>query len=372
MRICIDTQAAIGQQAGVGRYTRCLVDELARSHGNHDLRLFYFDFRRNGSPFHDGKFEERAVRCCPGRVVQKAWKTLGFPPFDWFSGAADLYHFPNFVRPPLTRGKSVVTIHDVSFLRHPETTEAGNLRFLRSQIRKTVDRADAVVTDSHFSKAEIEELLGMPPERVYAVHLGLDQHDRGIEREDIEAVRAKCSLDRPYLLSVGTLEPRKNYGFLVDVFEKMKFFDGDLVIAGMRGWKYEPLLERIRASEASGRIHLLEYVEDSDLGPLYAGAELFVTSSLYEGFGFTPLEAMSYGIAVVSSSGGSLPEVLGDAAVIVDGFDADEWVAEIERVLADRIARKDLAERGRLQARKYRWEKTAAETLAVFEKVAGE
>ena len=312
------------------------------------------------------------MRWCPGRAVQKAWKTIGFPPFDWFAGEADLYHFPNFVRPPLTRGRSVVTIHDVSFLRHPETTEAGNLRFLRAQIHKTARRADAVITDSDFSKSEIEDLLGLPSERVFAVHLGLDQHRRETGPEDIAALRSKYSLDRPYLLSVGTLEPRKNYAFLVDVFERLESFEGDLVIAGMRGWKYEPLLERVRSSPLAARIRLLEYVEDADLAPLYAGAELFMIASLYEGFGFTPLEAMSYGTPVVSSTGGSLPEVLGDAALLVEGFESGEWVAETERLLADGDRRSELAEAGRIQAGKYRWERTAAKTLEVYEKIGGD
>jgi glycosyltransferase involved in cell wall biosynthesis len=372
MRICIDIQAAIGQQAGVGRYTRCLVEQLARSHGDHELRLFYFDFRRQGSPFAAGEFYERAVRCCPGRIVQKAWKTIGLPPFELFAGAADLYHFPNFVRPPLRRGKSVVTIHDVSFLRHPETTEEKNLRYLRAQIHKTVARADAIITDSRFSKAEIEALLDVDRARVFAVHLGLEQKHRTVAPEDLDALRARYRLERPYLLSVGTLEPRKNYSFLIDMFERMEDFDGDLVIAGMPGWKYEPVIERARSSRLGERIRILEYVDERHLAALYAAAELFVITSLYEGFGFTPLEAMLAGTPVLSSRGGSLPEVLGDAAVLLAGFDAEEWAETAGGLLADSERRARLSAAGREHVGRYSWEKCAAETLAVYESVAGD
>ena len=371
MNICIDIQAAIGQQAGVGRYTHCLVEELARHHGGHELRLFYFDFKRKGFPFNPGTAEKRAIRWCPGRIVQKAWKTLGFPPFDWLAGRADIYHFPNFVRPPLTRGKSVVTIHDVSFLRHPETTESKNLRYLDKQIHKTVEKADAIITDSRFSKKEIEELLSVPEEKVFAVHLGLDQSKTPPDEQAIASAKKHHGLQRPYILAVGTLEPRKNYPFLIDVFEGLHDFDGDLVIAGMRGWKYEPIYSRAQDSSCSPRIHLLDFVAEEHLAGLYAGAELLVCPSIYEGFGFTPLEAMAYGTAVVSSAGGSLPEVVGDAAVVLEGFEKDEWVGEIERVLGDEQLKKKLKDKGRKHVGQYTWAKTAAETLAVYEKVCG-
>lgn len=372
MKVCINIQAAIGQQAGVGRYTQCLVEELARDHGQHDLRLFYFDFQRKGSPFTMDTVEEQAIRWCPGRVVQKAWKTIGFPPFDWFAGKADLYHFPNFIRPPISQGKSVVTIHDVSFLRHPETTEEKNLRYLTAQIKNTVKLTDAIITDSHFSKKEIEDLLDVDPKRVFAVHLGLEQSKGYPSNVAIANVAEHYGLERPYILAVGTLEPRKNYPFLMDVFERMDVFDGDLVIAGMRGWKYEPIYERARESCRSDRIKLLDYVPEEHLSGLYAGAELLAVPSLYEGFGFTPLEAMACGTPVVSSAGGSLPEVLGEAAVIVEGFDKEKWLQEMQKVMEDTPLRSDLRSKGDEQVQKYRWADTAANTLQVYEKVSKE
>ena len=173
MRICVDVQSAITQRSGVGRYTRELVEHLGPLAGEHQLRLFYFDFKRRGERWQVPNAQMQAVRWLPGRVVQKAWQYAHFPPFDWLAGKADLYHFPNFVCPPLSRGKSVVTIHDVSFLRYPDFTEEKNRRYLKAQIARTVARADRIITDSRFSGQEIAELLQVPAERISPIHLGI-------------------------------------------------------------------------------------------------------------------------------------------------------------------------------------------------------
>ena len=151
----------------------------------------------------------------------------------------------------------------------------------------------------------------------------------------------------------------------------MEQFDGDLVIAGMRGWKYEPIFERARQSKCAERIRLLEFVDDRYLAGLYAGAELLVCPSLYEGFGFTPLEAMACGTPVAASAGGSLPEVLGEAAVVVQGFDSEQWADEVAGLLEDETVREQLRKRGKEHIKQYRWSRTAAETLAVYEEIAG-
>ena len=175
MIVCMDIQAGVGQRAGVGRYTQSLVEHLGPQAGADELRLFYFDFQRRGTPWGTPGARQRAVRWVPGRVVQKAWKTIRWPPFNWFAGAADVYHFPNFIVPPLTRGRAVVTIHDVSFLRFPEAAEEKNRRYLTAQIRDTVARADAIITDSAFSGREIQDLLGVSHARLLEQRLGAAQ-----------------------------------------------------------------------------------------------------------------------------------------------------------------------------------------------------
>lgn len=367
MKVCIDIQAAVAQRAGVGRYVKSLAEHLGAAAGTHELVFFFFDFLRKGMAFKATDARIKAVRWCPGRIVQKAWKTFGWPPFDWLAGTADVYHFPNFLVPPLTSGRSVVTVHDVSFLRMPETTEERNLRYLKSRIADTVRRADAIITDSNFSAGEIVELLGVEHDKVCAIYPGIGEKFVAPSGEEIRMARRDCGLDRPYLLTVGTLEPRKNLPFLIDVFEKMTWFDGYLVIAGMPGWKYRPILERMKASPRASDIRYLEYVPDKQLRGLYGGAELFLFPSLYEGFGFPPLESMACGTAVVSSTAGSLREVLGEGAVLIEEFDTELWAAQAAKALGD----SSLVERGREQVSKYTWQETARRTWEVYERVEG-
>ncbi|MGQ9661136.1 MAG: glycosyltransferase family 4 protein [Kiritimatiellia bacterium] len=374
MKICIDIQAAVTQRAGVGRYTRALVEHLPTvAEPGDELVLFHFDFLRRAMPLPVRGTFSRACRWCPGRLAQKAWKLLEWPPFEVFAGSADLYHFPNFVLPPLGKDKhAVVTIHDVSFLRYPEFAETKNLAYLRATIPKTVQRADAVVTVSRFCAEEIVAELHAPAERVFAIYNGIDRKFRHAAEDAVGRVRTRLALDRPYLLSVGTIEPRKNFPFLVEVFERLDSFDGYLVIAGMAGWKCKPIFERFRTSARAVRIRWLDHVGDNDLAALYSGAELFLCTSIYEGFGFPPLEAMACGTPVVSSRGGALPEVLGDAALLLEDFDPDRWARAVTDLLASSEERIRLATAGHKQAAHYAWSTTAQQTWEVYRKVMGE
>lgn len=370
MNVCLDIQPAVAQRAGVGRYTRALVEHLGASREHDTVRLFFFDFRRRGLTFAAPGLDQQAIHWCPGRLAQKSWKKLHWPPFDWLAGKADVYHFPNFVIPPLNSGRAVVTVHDVSFLRFPEMAEAKNLAYLKARITDTVRRADAIITDSLFSAGEIIELLPADPAKVFPIPLGVADHLKPPAPEEIARLRRAQGLTRPYLLTVGTLEPRKNTAFLASVFEAMPAFDGDLVIAGMRGWKYEPILERLRTSPRAKAIRYLEYVNDNELPALYAGAELFLFPSIYEGFGFPPLEAMLCGIPVIASTAGSLPEVLGGGARLIAEFDVERWAGEALRLLADSTARSAMITQGRAWAQRYTWCETARQTWAIYRKVA--
>lgn len=369
--VCMDIQAGVAQRAGVGRYVQKLVEQLGKFATPDDaLRLFFFDFQRQGLPLNASGAEQRACRWLPGRYVQAAWKRLHFPPFNWLAGAADVYHFPNFIIPPLTRGKAVVTIHDVSFLRFPAAAEPRNLAYLTAKIRDTVARADAIITDSTFSGREIQELLGVPAGKIHPILLGLPSDLRRPDAAAIAATRQQLGLERPYLLSLGTLEPRKNYPFLIEVFEQLQGFDGDLVIAGMKGWKCEPILARIQTSPQAARIRYLEYVPEKQLAALYAGAELFVFPSLYEGFGFTPLEAMACGTPALISTNGSLPEVCGGGAELVSELNVDLWCEHLQRLLDAATRRAELVARGQQHIRQFTWEDTARKTWAVYRQVA--
>ena len=367
MKVCMDIQAALGQRAGVGRYVRELLAHLGPEAGGDELSAFYFDFKRTGLDAPPPGVALRACRWLPGRLAQAAWKRVGYPPYDWFAGRADLYHFPNFIRPPLSRGrKSVVTIHDVSFLRMPETTEAKNLAWLTAEIFHTAERADAILTDSHFSAREIVELLRVPESKVFPVWLGLPPFGPPPSPEESGRLRRDLGLTKPYLLMVGTIEPRKNIPFLVNVYEALAEFDGDLVLAGGLGWKTEATLKAIADSPRAAGIRMLRHMDDRQLSALYAGASVFTFPTRYEGFGFPPLEAMGRGAPVVSARNSSLPEVLGNAAEWVDGYDAEEWAETIRAVLGDSARAARLRAAGFEQAKKFTWEETARKTWGVY------
>ena len=369
MRVCLDIQSAVGRGAGVGRYTRELARGLAATRAPADqLAMFCFDFHRRGLSWSAPGAELRACRWLPGRFVQKAWKTIGAPPFDFFSGPADVFHFPNFIRPPLRRGRSVVTIHDVAFLRMPETIEEKNLAYLSARIRRTVENADAILAVSEFTRREIVELLNVPPEKVVAIHSGIEPPNPKNQEPSSNSPTPHLPTT-PFLFTLGTLEPRKNYTFLIDVFDRMKF-DGELVIAGGRGWKFEPILERIARSPKRDRIRLPDYLPDADLERLYHDCALFVLPSRYEGFGFPPLEAMARGAPVVSAATGSLPEVLGDAAELIAGFDADDWATRLDALVADDARRRELSVRGPAHAARFTWSETARKTWNLYRQLA--
>ncbi len=371
MRVCVDIQSALSPCAGVGRYTHQLVRALARTcSASDELLAFCFDVRRRLDEHDLPGVHIRACRWVPGRVVQHAWKRTGWPPFDLLAGSADVYHFPNFIRPPLRPGaRSVVTIHDLSFLRYPETTEERNLAYLTRHIGPTVATVDAILTDSHSIAAEVRERWPDAADRVVAVPLGVPEGFQRAPAQAVEALRRRHGLHRDYLLSVGTIEPRKNYPFLVDVFERLEDLDADLVIAGRLGWKWQPIFHRIESSRRRDRIRHLVLGNDTELAALYTGARLFVWTTLYEGFGFPPLEAMACHVPVIVSAGGSLPEVCGEGATVVHGYDVEQWAEAIRRMWWDESARAESVRRGRLNLNRFSWERTARMTWDVYRTV---
>ena len=362
MKVCLDIQSAVGKRTGVGRYTIKLAESLIANKGEDSIILFAFDFLGRGShlPLFQGA-TKKLIRWCPGRVARLCWKTFNYPSFNVFAGNADVYHFPNFILPPLKKRKSIVTIHDLSFLRYPQFTERKNLTYLTSRIHDTVTRADLIITDSNYIGEELQEYLKVPPDRIVVIYPGISEEFKHLSPDEISAMseRGHRKMDCPYLLTVGTIEPRKNLEFMIELFENMPEFDGKLVIAGMLGWKYEPVLQRIARSTRREHIALLGYVDDKMLPALYSGAQLFLCCSYYEGFGFPPLEAMACGTPVVSSTGGSLSEVLENGAVLIDKFDIEQWKHEINQLLNDLEWRTKVIARGYQCVTRYSWTQTA-------------
>ncbi len=372
MIVSLQLQAAIAQRAGVGRYVHTLAPLLSELRGEDTLLGFYFDFRRKGTPFPPGILEERAVRWVPGALVQQAWKRIGFPPYTWFAPKADVHHFPNFVIPPLPKGpKAVVNIHDASFLRFPETLEPKNLAYLRSRMDDTVKRANKILTISDTIADELREAYRLPADKLRTTLLGPPPSlAENITEAEASAVMRELGQDRPFLLHVGTLEPRKNHAFLFKVFEQLDQFDGDLVLCGMEGWHVGPILAALAQNKRRDRIRRLHYLSDTQLAALYRKAEALLFPSLYEGYGLPPVEAMRQGCPVISSDGGSLPEIVGKGGIVLP-LALDAWVEAVHALLSDASERTKRVEAGYRRASQFSWKKCAEETWEVYREVGG-
>jgi glycosyltransferase involved in cell wall biosynthesis len=308
------------------------------------------------------------------RLLNLLWYKLGIPvPIEAVGGRADVYYFPDFALPPVRHGRSVITIHDLSFLLVPDCAEDGLRAHLERVVPSSVRGADFITADSENTRNELTTLLDAPPDRVEVVYGGVDARFRPIlDPVALESIRQKYGLQFPFVLYVGTIEPRKNLTRLLRAFTSVRGRHGirhRLVVAGGLGWLYQDVLREIDELAAEHEVVFLGRVVDDDLPALYSLADLFVFPSLYEGFGLPPLEAMACGCPVVCSNTSSLPEVVGDAGVLVSPFDTDGLADALAALITDPDRRADLGERGLLRSREFTWEASARRLLKVFRRL---
>lgn len=375
MRVAIDVQNLLMPMTGVGYYVSNLVRALSRLHLDATVEAFYFsrNARKRRLGLEGGNVVEKAVRFPPGRVVQFLWKRLSFPKADTFVGNADVFHFPNFVARPVGEGRVVVTIPDLSFLRFPQFTEPKNLKFLRRHVPRSIERADKIIAISEFTAKEVREFFPSAREKVAVTPLGVGEAFRPVtDRQHLASVKRKYNLPDDYILFVGTLEPRKN---LVTLLEAYRIFREKsrghartlLVVAGMRGWLCRETMKRIREMPSEMAPVIVGYVEEGDLPCLYSAARMAVVPSFYEGFGLPCLEAMACATPLICSNVASLPEVVGDAAILVSPHDPKEMARAMAAVAGDPRVAADLANHGRRRAAQFTWERCAQETYRVYE-----
>ena len=271
--------------------------------------------------------------------------------------------------------RRVVTVHDLTYKRHPDLLQKETLESLERHMTRELAVADAVICVSESTRDDLLEFYDVDERRVFAIHSGVipsGARDLGGGRRATHATRSLAPLGMTpprYILFVSTIEPRKNLGVLLDAFERLRArgaYDGSLVVVGKIGWKAATIARRLRAP---GVVHL-DYLDPADLAAVYAGAELFVFPSIYEGFGFPLLEAMAHGVPSIAARSSSLPEIGGEAALYFDPHDARSLEALMERALTDRALRDDLAARGRARAAEFGWDRAAEQTLAVLRAVS--
>jgi alpha-1,3-rhamnosyl/mannosyltransferase len=302
------------------------------------------------------------------RDVRQWWRQATFG-HGMRANAIDLYHEPNYVA-FRTEVPTVVTIHDLSFIRYPETHPRDRVRWLERGLPRTIERAAAIVVDSQFTRQELLETFAVPATRVHAIPLGAAPAFRPRAREETATYLGPLGLTHgSYVLTVGTLEPRKNLSHVLAAYEMLPARLRErypLVVAGARGWRADELEARLRELTVRERIRFLGHVSDGDLPLLYSGAGAFVFPSLYEGFGLPPLEAMASGVPILVADRAALPEVAGNCAVLLDPERPDETARSIERLLEGDALRIDMAQRGLRRAASYTWEACARSTLEVY------
>ncbi len=303
------------------------------------------------------------------RAWQLWWKTVGWPTSDLVGPRADLWHFTNYVAPPTGR-PFVLSVLDLSFVRHPEFTEPANLEYLRRFVPDSLERANQIVAISQATKDAIVDEFGTPSGKIRVTPLAADpSFGQPVSEEQLARVQDKYGIEGDYFLAVGTLEPRKNLRNLLLAFAGIrKHTSEQLVVVGGQGWLFDETKELLRKLGLGDRVIFTGYAPAGELPALYAGAKLFVFPTFYEGFGIPVLEAMLAGTPVICSNTSSLPEVAGAAALYFDPNDTKALELALRRTLQDEPLRTRLAEAGREQAAQFSWERTAELTLAAYRK----
>ena len=358
VRVAVDTTAMIGRRSGIGQLVAGMVGELERR-TDVDVRRVAFTW----SGRHEAGAHHRPI---PARAAHFIWAHTDLAPVEWWSGPVDVVHGTNYVVPPARRAARLVSVHDLTAIRFPQMATAATLRF-PSMVQRAFRSGASVHCDSEFVAQEVREWLGATADRVHVVH-------PGVPRTAVPSGSRVDEVSPPYILSLATAEPRKDLPGLVLAFADLASSHGDLrlVLAGQPGWGSAALDSCINAlpPQLRSRIDRPGWVDDEERGRLFAGCALFAYPSLYEGFGFPPLEAMSTGVPVVATRAGSLPEVLGDACPLVTVGDRAALAGAMDRMLIDGVYRRASVAAGLKQVERFSWPRMGDEMTSLYRALA--
>lgn len=379
-KVWIDATSIRGRLSGIGYYSLNLIDALYGLQGSEDFELGVYchpSFKnwliRQREP-RDRLQPYAPIATLPlpvtiaDRLAQISPQFL--PPAARFSNDPALLHGTDHYVYPCPTARQVMTIHDLTFIKYPQyATQV--VRTYRGRIQRCLAWTDAIITFAESTKADIVNYFQVDPAKIFLTPQASRYPGDPDWLETLEPIKSAIAYDfeRPYLLFVGTLEPRKNVGGLIAAFNYLKQTEKiphQLVLIGQKGWKYEGIERSISQSPHRDDIHLLDYLSDRAVAYFYRHAEAFVYPSFYEGFGLPVLEAMTLGVPVVTANISSLPEVAGDAAILVDPHDLHSIAEGIARVLQSPRDRQALIERGKQRSRQFSWQKTAQLTLRAY------
>lgn len=365
MRIGIDARCLEGTRKGVARYLINLLRELAVIAPDNEYILYFRKYVANDDFLNQ--------RCFTKKVIGTPFLSVKL-----FLERAALFFSPAYTIPYICPSKAVVTIHDISYRVHPEWFSFKSLE-ISNKTKRTVQRAAAIITDSQYSKREIEKYYQVEERKVWPIRLAVE--DRFCPLSDsakIKEVKNRYGIREKFILYVGSIFNRRNIPNLLDAFQNLasQLRNHQMLLVGANHtYPYidvDKLIKKINIKVGENRVIRVDYVSEKDLLWLYRGADLFVFPSVYEGFGLPVLEAMSCGTPVITSNLSSLPEVVGDAAVQVNPLSVAELTEAMYRVIDNENLKRNLCANGLMRAKRFSWRETAYETLAIFKKVVGE
>ncbi|MFZ4849816.1 MAG: glycosyltransferase family 4 protein [Caldilinea sp.] len=374
--LLLDIGPAVHQGAGLARYAEQLALHLRRLPEEVDLELFYNAHSGHGLP--------AGLQGVPVRSLsrgQVAWRLsvlasqLFRRPLRSLAAVGTrprLYHATEHLLPYL-RTPAVLTVHDLIFERYPEHHTRRNVWFLKVGMRLFTRAAAAIVAVSQHTRRDLIALYKTPPDKIWVIHEGIDPLFQPASAVEVARVRAHYRLESPYLLMVGTLEPRKNHRTALHALAQLRAQGAphQLVIAGGKGWLFEPIRQQVDELGLADAVVFTGYVPAADLPALYTAAECLLLPSLYEGFGFPALEAMACATPVICSNAGSLPEIVGAAALQVSPLESAELAGAIRQVVSQPELSAQLRRLGREQAAAFSWERCAAQTAALYRQLEG-
>ena len=369
MRIGINASKVFDVHTGVGRYTSNLCSSILETGSKKDY-YFYTPGRIGNTIMTDieGTLLEKPGTPIQNNTLRILWEQIVLPIYSR-KDRLDLFHYTDHALSLLSRKcPIIITVHDIAYIRFPDLLNKARQVYKKYILMESIKRASIIIADSYSTKRDIVEFFGINGKKIKVVHLGVESRFRPVS--NVEEYRLKNNLPSKMILNVGTLEPRKNVVTLMKAFKKLMEKDVDgykLVIAGDKGWLYEQIFNEVEHSDLKKEILFLGVVKDEDLPMLYNCADIFVYPSLYEGFGLPPLEAMACGVPVITSNISSLPEVVGDAGIMVDPTDVNSLCEAMHSVLTNKKLWQHMSNKGLERSKLFSWDNTVKQILKIYD-----
>jgi len=386
MKIGVDVRVLMDEHySGVSEYTANLLMALLAKDTVNEYRLFYNSFQDRSDKLSSYRRDNTKLtaRHIPNKIFNYLLqKIFAWPKLDQLLGGVDVFWSPHFnftsLSKSIVRPQQIITVHDLSFLRYPEFfSRRKNFWHQSLPVYRALKEADTIVAVSKNTKNDIVELAGIDPDKIKVVYSGNNLSKREVNQDEADQFLSKHNLSGRLILYLGNIEPRKNIASLIAAFNILKtkrpteFKDVKLVLAGASGWKNRKIYQTYKRSQFKNDIIFLGYISKKEREVIYSVSSIFAYPSYYEGFGFPPLEAMTYGLPVVCSNVSSLPEVVADAALTVNPFSEEELGHALELMLTDSDLRQRFITRGYKQAVNFSWDKTASAYLQIFQESYG-